>query len=89
MRRAVLLITLSLATLPVLAENLTCEALRDRLDAKLQAKGVPSYTLELVPSSQRSKYIAASGVPATQPPTGKIVGACEGGARLLIYTRGY
>jgi hypothetical protein len=73
-----------------MAERLSCDALRDRLDAKLQAKGVPVYTLEVVPADDSlSSPKAASGVTAAKKTIkGKAVGSCDGGTKRLIYTRG-
>lgn len=89
MRTAVLLATLSLFAVPALADVLPCETLKARVDAKLQAKGVQTYTLEIVPIENPAAATAASGVPATEKAgKGKQVGTCDGGTKRLIYTRG-
>jgi hypothetical protein len=89
MRKVALLFCLTLISLPSIAETLSCDALKSRVDAKLQAKGVQSYTLEVVAiESQNNSTVAASGIPAIKASTGKEVGTCDGGTKRLIYTRG-
>jgi len=89
MRKVALLTCLALLSLPAMAEKLSCDELKAKVDAKLQAKGVQSYTLEFVPAegSIDTTY-AASGVPAPKASKGKEVGTCGGGTKHLIYTRG-
>ena len=90
MRKVTLLAFLSLVSFPVMAELLTCENLKARVDAKLQTKGVQAYTLEIVPiTGSASTTHAASAVPSTPGSKGKEVGTCDGGTKRLIYTRGY
>lgn len=89
MRKVALFASLALFSLPLFAQILSCDALKARVDAKLQAKGVQTYTLEIVPiGSSNSTALAASGVPAAKTSKGKEVGTCEGGTKQLIYTRG-
>ncbi len=52
----------------------SCEDLKAEIDAKLQAKGVKSYTLDVVASDATKDQ--------------KIVGSCAGGAKKIVYTRG-
>jgi len=85
MRKIALLSILTLASLPLMAEVLPCDVLKARVDAKLQAKGVQVYTLEIVPMQPAD---VASGVPANKTSKGKEVGTCGGGTHRLIYTRG-
>jgi len=87
MRKVALLACMTLISLPALADILTCDALKARVDAKLQAKGVPSYTLEIVPAEGISNN-AASAVSGTNAIKGKEVGTCDGGTKRLIYTKG-
>jgi len=54
--------------------NLGCEGLRSRIERELQAKGVQSFRLTIVPSNAESN--------------GKTVGTCNGGAQKIIYSRG-
>jgi len=50
-----------------------CEELKAEIAAKLDAKGVSGYSLEIV-----DKGTAADG---------KVVGTCEGGAKEIVYKR--
>ena len=51
-----------------------CEELKSEIDAKLKAKGVKSYSLEIVPNEQVKD--------------GKVVGTCDGGTKKIVYKRG-
>ena len=51
-----------------------CEELKTEIAAKLDAKGVKSYTLEIVAKGQDAE--------------GKAVGSCEGGTKKIMYRRG-
>lgn len=91
MRIITMIVALTIVSHPALAERLTCDALRDRLDAKLQSKGVPVYALEIVSANATFASLnAASGVADAKKTTakGKVVGTCDGGKKQLIYTRG-
>ncbi|MCO7633756.1 DUF1161 domain-containing protein [Pseudomonas guariconensis] len=55
-----------------LAVGKPCEELKAEIDAKLQAKGVSGYVLEIVDKG-------AGG--------GKVIGSCEGGTKEIIYRR--
>jgi hypothetical protein len=50
-----------------------CEELKSEIAAKLEAKGVRGYTLEIVPTDQAGDK--------------KVVGSCEGGAKRILYSR--
>jgi len=52
-----------------------CEELKSEIAAKLDAKGVKSYTLEIVAKD------ADAG-------DAKVVGTCEGGTKKILYRRG-
>ncbi len=58
-----------------LAAGKPCEELKSELDARIQAKGVTSYTLEVV-----EKGSAEAGK--------EVVGTCEGGTKEIVYKRG-
>lgn len=90
MRIIAMVTVLTIVSHHAVAERLTCEALKDRLDVKLQAKGVPVYTLEIVPANVTLPSAKpASGVGATKNSgKGKVVGTCDIGTKQLIYTRG-
>jgi len=50
-----------------------CEELKSEIAIKLDAKGVKSYSLEIVPKDQDME--------------GKVVGSCEGGTKKIVYRR--
>ena len=52
-----------------------CEELKSEIAQKLEAKGVTSYTLEIV---TRDKEVTE----------GKAVGSCDGGTKKIVYRRG-
>ena len=65
---------LMLAT-PAFARK-NCEELKSEIDAKLQAKGVQNYTLEIKPNEDTKDL-----------KEGTIVGSCDGGTKKIVYTR--
>jgi hypothetical protein len=70
MKRYVLLIaSLALST----SAFANCADLKTALAAKLDAKHVSGYTLDVVPADQNGD--------------GKVVGTCEGGTKKIVYTR--
>ena len=56
-----------------LAAGKPCEELKTEIAAKLDAKGVSGYTLEIVDKG------ASTG--------GKVVGTCEGGSKEIVYKK--
>ena len=50
-----------------------CEELKSEIASKLDAKGVKSYSLEIVSKDQDA--------------AGKVVGSCEGGTKKIVYRR--
>ncbi|CAN7147389.1 MULTISPECIES: DUF1161 domain-containing protein [Pseudomonas] len=56
-----------------LAQGKSCEELKAEIAAKLDAKGIAGYTLEIV-----DKGTAAGG---------KVVGTCEKGSKVIVYTK--
>ena len=50
-----------------------CDVLRQQIATKIDANGVPSYSLQIVQ--------------AEGPSTGRIVGVCDGGRRRIAYRR--
>jgi hypothetical protein len=50
-----------------------CEELKSEIASKLDAKGVKSYSLEIVAKDQDAE--------------GKVVGSCEGGTKKIMYRR--
>jgi hypothetical protein len=51
-----------------------CDELKTEIEAKLKAKGVQGYTLQIVPADQVKDE--------------KVVGSCEGGSKKITYSRG-
>jgi len=51
-----------------------CEELKSEIASKLDAKGVKSYSLDIVAKDQDAT-------------DGKVVGSCEGGAKKIVYRR--
>lgn len=65
-------VALSVIGAPALAAK-DCEELKTEIAAKLDAKGVKDYTLEVVPADQVADK--------------KVVGSCEGGSKKIVYTK--
>jgi len=77
MRSWVAIGVLSLMSASVWAQGpKPCEELKAEIAKKLEANGVKSYSLEIVPTE---KADAAEG---------KVVGSCEGGTKKIVYRRG-
>ena len=55
------------------AEVKSCEDLKAEIEAKLKAKGVKEYTLEIIPADQVKDQ--------------KIIGSCAGGTKKISYSR--
>lgn len=74
MKRTLILATaLALAATPALARK-SCEELKGEIEAKLKAKGVKSWTIDIVPKDEQKE--------------GRVVGTCDGGTKKLVYKRG-
>jgi hypothetical protein len=52
-----------------------CDELKAEIEAKLKAKGVQNYTLQIIPNDQVKK-------------DEKVIGSCEGGSKKITYSRG-
>ncbi|MCU1724681.1 MULTISPECIES: DUF1161 domain-containing protein [unclassified Pseudomonas] len=74
MKQLILAVALMGLAGTALAAGKPCEELKSEIAAKLDAKGVQHYSLEVV-----GKGAAASG---------KVVGTCEGGTKEIVYKRG-
>ena len=55
-----------------MAAGKPCEELKAEIAAKLDAKGVQGYTLEIVEKGS---------------PAGKVIGSCEAGTKEIVYNR--
>lgn len=87
MRKLLLAACLVSFSVPALA---SCDDLKSQIDAKLQAKGVKSYSLNIVPVAQAAPATAAASGAAAAPAKaadGKVVGTCEGDTKQIIYKR--
>ncbi|MGE7993146.1 DUF1161 domain-containing protein [Pseudomonas sp. NPDC089554] len=51
-----------------------CEELKAEIEAKIQAAGVPSYTLEIVPNAEVKDH-------------NMVVGSCDAGTKKIIYQK--
>jgi hypothetical protein len=65
---------LVLAANPALAQKKDCNELKSEIEAKIKAKGVKTFTLEIVAGDAAKD--------------GKVVGSCDGGAKKIVYKRG-
>ncbi len=75
MKRIILSLVLVTAFIctPAFAEIKSCEELKAEIEAKLKAKGVEGYTLEIIPADQVKGQT--------------IIGSCEGGTKKISYSR--
>ncbi len=73
MKQLIVAVVLLLIATPAFAMK-ACDELKSEIDAKLKAKGVKSYSLEIVPNEQVKDE--------------KVVGTCDGGTKKIIYKRG-
>lgn len=52
----------------------SCDDLKIEIDGKLKAKGVKAFTLDILPKADMKSE--------------KVIGNCEGGAKVIVYKRG-
>ena len=50
-----------------------CEAVKAKIEAKLEKKGVKNYTLDVVDAADKKE--------------GRVVGTCEGNTKKIVYNR--
>lgn len=72
MKKLIVVAILLMIAAPAFAKK-SCEELKSEIDAKLQAKGVKSYSLEIVPNENVKD--------------GKVIGSCDGGTKKIVYKR--
>lgn len=72
-RHIVLACAATMLCAPAFAQVKPCEELKSEIAAKIDAKGVKGYTLEVVAPDQAGDR--------------KVVGSCEGGSKRIVYTR--
>ncbi len=68
-----IIVSLSILATPLLAQRKSCEELKAEIAAKLDAKGVTGYTLNIVN--------------AEDVKDAKVVGTCDGGTKRITYER--
>ena len=73
MKALALMALLMLASSPALAKK-DCNELKSEIEGKIKAKGVKSFTLEVVAGDAKGD--------------GKVVGTCDGGAKKIVYKKG-
>lgn len=73
MKRLIVSVCFLLAASPAMAKK-SCDELKSEIEAKLNAKGVKSFTLTVVPNAQVKDE--------------KVVGSCDGGSMKIVYKRG-
>ena len=74
MKPSLFAVALGLAALPAHAQaRKSCEDLKSEIEKKLEAKGVSSYSLEIVAKDQDTDA--------------KVVGTCDGGTKKIVYKR--
>ena len=73
MPRILLAALLALAMTPALAKK-SCDELKAEIEAKIKAKGVKSYTVDIVSADEAKDKT--------------VVGSCDGGAKKIVYKRG-
>ncbi|MFJ4051988.1 MULTISPECIES: DUF1161 domain-containing protein [unclassified Pseudomonas] len=74
MKRVVIAVLACLLATSASAAVKPCEELKAEIEAKIQAQGVPSYTLEIVPNADVKDQ-------------NMIVGSCDGGTKKIIYQK--
>jgi hypothetical protein len=67
------LVLLATIAVPVAAKT-SCDEVKAKIEAKLEAKGVKSYTLTVIP--------------ADEPTELRVVGTCDAGKMKIVYKRG-
>lgn len=74
MKSIALILTLLFVTAPAFAQRKDCTELKDEIDAKIRANGVPAFTTTIVDKDA--------------PEDGKVVGTCDGNTKKIVYKRG-
>lgn len=72
MKRFVYLAAFALTSIQAFAAK-PCEELKGEIAAKIEAKGVKAYVLEVVPADQVGERA--------------VVGSCDGGTKKIVYTK--
>jgi len=72
MKKLMVAVAVLMFATPAFAKK-DCEELKAEIDAKIKAKGVKAYTLQILPNEQAKD--------------GKVVGSCDEGTKKIIYTK--
>jgi Protein of unknown function (DUF1161) len=70
--KTIVALAVGLAALPAFAGT-PCDAVKAKIEAKLEKKGVKNYTLDVVDAKDTRE--------------GRVVGTCDGNTKKIIYTR--
>lgn len=76
MKRIGLAILCSALATAAFAAPKDCEELKKEIEVKIQAKAVPTYTLEIITAEEAKQHDSAM-----------IVGTCENGTKRIIYQK--
>lgn len=76
MKRFALAVICSVLATSAFAAPKDCEELKKEIEVKIQAKAVPSYTLEIVSKEEAEKHDIAM-----------VVGSCENGSKAIVYQK--
>jgi hypothetical protein len=77
MRPLLTVAVLTLASVSVYAQAAkSCDDLKAEITKKIEANGVKTYTLDVVPTDKAADA------------KGKVVGSCQGGTKKIVYSRG-
>lgn len=76
MKRIGLAILCSALATSAIAAPKSCEKLKKEIEIKIQAKAIPSYTLEIITKEEAKQHDSAM-----------IVGSCENGQKRIIYQK--
>jgi translation initiation factor 2 alpha subunit (eIF-2alpha) len=74
MQRLIPTLALMLLAVGAQAAPKPCEELKEEIEVKIQAAGVPSYTLEIVANDEVTDQ-------------SMVVGSCDGGSKKIIYQK--
>jgi hypothetical protein len=84
MNRLLLLVCLSGFSVSAMA---TCEEMKAQITAKLEAKGIKEYTLEIRPIQNTKNDSVSPGKETPKKKEGKVIGTCDDDRKEIIYKR--
>jgi len=77
MTRFLIAAVLACVLLPAQAQKKSCDELKTEIEAKVKAKGVRVFSVDIVAATE-----------AKDTANAKVVGSCDGGAKKIVYRRG-